>query len=94
MVDRATVTINNTPLNPAARYKIITIDSVAEGGNNFSVMADPRHRLSFLDMATTDMEALQAYLGKTSAANPLQETPARITCKLKTGADCGIPVLQ
>lgn len=93
MVDRSTVMINDKPIALNGRYKVITVDFVADGGNNYTVMADPKHRLSFLDMATTDMEALLAYFAR-SGSKPLSAPPARITCKLKSnGGDCGIPVL-
>lgn len=94
MVDQSTVRIHGQPIDLNRRYKIITIDFVADGGNNFSVLADPQHRLSFLDMATTDMEALQAYFSRFPSGLPLSAPRARITCLVKgTASACDIPVL-
>lgn len=94
MVDPASVRINGQAIDPSRRYKVTTIDYVADGGNYFSVLADPQHRLSLLDLATTDMEALQAYFSRYPSGSPLSAPASRITCRLKaTNSLCDIPVL-
>jgi 2',3'-cyclic-nucleotide 2'-phosphodiesterase (5'-nucleotidase family) len=91
MVDISTVRINGQPLELTKTYKILTSDFVADGGDNFTVLASSR--LSFTDMVATDMEALQAYFNKFPSSAPLRVPPPRVTCIHKSdGRACDIPV--
>ncbi len=91
MVDISTVRVNGQPLDLTKTYKILTSDFVADGGDNFTVLASSR--LSFTDMVATDMEALQAYFNKFPSSAPLRVPPPRVTCIHKSdGRACDIPV--
>ena len=93
MVDVSSVRIKGQPIDLNAIYKIVTVEYLAiYGGDKFSAFTE--RRLSIKNMATNDMEALQAYLARYTEQSRLMPPPPRIRCIRKsTGQNCGIPVL-
>lgn len=93
MVELSSVRIKGKPIDLNAIYKIVTVEYLAiYGGDKFSAFTEKR--LSIKNMATNDMEALQAYLARYTEQSRLMPPPPRIRCiRKETGQDCGIPML-
>lgn len=70
------IAIGGTPLDPAATYRVTVNSFLADGGDRFFVLREGTNRAG----GALDLDAFEAYLVGTAAANPLP-TPAldRIT---------------
>ncbi|MEV7086945.1 bifunctional metallophosphatase/5'-nucleotidase [Streptomyces sp. NPDC093085] len=73
-----TIRLNGRPLDPAATYKVVVNDFLANGGNNFGVFAEIADREGG---DITDLDALVTYLTDTTSAEHPAPVPApgRIT---------------
>ncbi len=67
-ISPASITLNGTPLDPTATYRIVTNNFLADGGDAFTVFREGIDRIGGGD----DLEALVDYLG----ANPALSPPA------------------
>lgn len=68
-VDASTITIGGAPVDPASRYRVTVNSFLADGGDNFTVLAEGTDRL----VGILDLDALEAYL---SANSPHQPGPS------------------
>lgn len=66
-VDHASITIGGAPLDPQANYRAAFNAFLAGGGDGFTVLRDGTDRVSGI----VDLDALTAYLAKTTASAPL-----------------------
>jgi 5'-nucleotidase len=60
------ITINGAPLDPAASYRVTVNSFLADGGDNFSVLAQGTNRLG----GAVDTDALEAYFLANSPVTP------------------------
>jgi 5'-nucleotidase len=75
-VDRASVTLDGTPIDPAGKYRVAANAFLAAGGDGFSVFREGTERVS----GVVDLDAFVAYLGRTTTASPLALPPlARVS---------------
>jgi 5'-nucleotidase len=65
-VDAATITLDGTPLDPAASYRVTVNSFLAEGGDGFSVLTQGTDRLG----GAVDLDALEAYFLEQSPVAP------------------------
>src|SRR6185295_20063424 len=65
-VDRASIRINGAPLVPTQKYRVVSIDFIWNGGDDFSIVK------SATDPVTvgTDVDVLAAYITKHSPVSP------------------------
>ncbi len=65
-VDRASIRINGAPLVPQQKYRVVSIDFIWDGGDDFSIVK------SATDPVTvgTDVDVLAAYITKHSPVSP------------------------
>ncbi len=68
-VDASTLTIGGAPVDPASRYRVTVNSFLADGGDNFTVLAEGTDRL----VGILDLDALEADL---SANSPHQPGPS------------------
>ncbi|MGH8886648.1 MAG: bifunctional metallophosphatase/5'-nucleotidase [Egibacteraceae bacterium] len=68
-VDASTITIGGAPVDPASRYRVTVNSFLADGGDNFTVLAEGTDRL----VGILDLDALEADL---SANSPHQPGPS------------------
>ena len=67
LVDHASITIDGAPLDEQRTYRITVNSYLAGGGDGFAVLKNGTDRLSGM----VDVDALVAYLGRSSAADPI-----------------------
>ena len=65
-VNPASITINGTPINPTATYRITVNSFLADGGDNFTVLRSGTNRLG----GAVDTDALEAYFKVSSPVAP------------------------
>jgi 2',3'-cyclic-nucleotide 2'-phosphodiesterase (5'-nucleotidase family) len=73
-VDPASITLNGTVIDPAASYRIVTNNFLADGGDEFTVFRDGTNRIGGGD----DLEALTDYLGANAPVAPPSDRIAGI----------------
>ncbi|MEU6867417.1 bifunctional metallophosphatase/5'-nucleotidase [Streptomyces sp. NPDC046876] len=70
------VKLNGQAIDPAKTYRVAMNEFLAGGGDGFTVLKEHKNKL----VGVPDLEAFNAYLGKSSAANPIAPPAAdRIT---------------
>ncbi len=72
-VDPASITLNGTPIDPAATYRVTVNSFLADGGDGFAVLTQGTNRLG----GGNDLDAFTAYLTANSPVAPL--VPNRVT---------------
>ncbi len=68
-IDPASISLNGTVIDPAATYRIVTNNFLADGGDAFTVFRQGTNRVGGGD----DLEALTDYLGANSPVSPPAE---------------------
>ncbi|MGH8897922.1 MAG: bifunctional metallophosphatase/5'-nucleotidase [Egibacteraceae bacterium] len=71
-VDASTITIGGVPVDPASRYRVTVNSFLADGGDNFTVLAEGTDRL----VGALDLDALEAYLSTPLADRQLLQGAA------------------
>ncbi|MGD9959459.1 bifunctional metallophosphatase/5'-nucleotidase [Nocardioides sp.] len=72
-VDPASITLNGTPVDPAATYRVTVNSFLADGGDGFTVLRDGTDRVG----GGVDLDAFNAYLTANSPVAP--PSPTRVT---------------
>ena len=65
-IDPASITLNGTPLDPAATYRIVTNNFLADGGDAFTVFTEGTNRVG----GGEDLVAFVDYLDANSPVEP------------------------
>lgn len=93
MVVIDSVRVNGQPLDLNKTYKIATVEFLAsDGGDNFSVFVSQGKNVR--NLATSALDAVIAYFKNYADANNRLPVPVpRVSCRLKDGSVCNIPVL-
>ncbi|MGD9572082.1 MAG: bifunctional UDP-sugar hydrolase/5'-nucleotidase [Thermoleophilia bacterium] len=72
-VDPASISLNGTPIDPAATYRVTVNSFLADGGDGFAVLTQGTNRLG----GGSDLDAFTAYLGANAPVAP--PVPNRVT---------------
>ncbi|CUR59370.1 putative 5'-Nucleotidase domain protein [metagenome] len=72
-IDPASITLNGTPLDPSATYRVTVNGFLADGGDGFTVLRDGTNRVG----GGVDLDAFNAYLTANSPVAP--PSPTRVT---------------
>jgi 2',3'-cyclic-nucleotide 2'-phosphodiesterase (5'-nucleotidase family) len=72
-IDPASITLNGTPVDPAASYRVTVNSFLADGGDGFTVFREGTDRVG----GGVDLDAFNAYLGANAPVAP--PTPNRVT---------------
>ena len=65
-IDPSTITINGTPVDPAATYRVTVNSFLADGGDGFTVLREGTERTG----GEIDLDALVAYFSTASPVAP------------------------
>jgi 5'-nucleotidase len=72
-IDPASITLNGTPVDPTATYRVTVNSFLADGGDGFTVFREGTDRVG----GGGDLDAFTAYLGANAPVAP--PTPNRVT---------------